>query len=316
VKKPWQCRHELNNVSVILFGKMFSYNNSLKKAPNRMATINVLKASGELEPYDEGKLRKSLKNAGASTLLIDHITQSVREKIVDGISTQKIYREAFRLLHTRSTKSAGRYRLKEAIFELGPTGYHFETFVAELLKRLGYETEIGVIVQGDCVSHEIDVIAHKEDEYYMIECKFHNRSENRCNVKVPLYIQARFQDVKKNWSKLPGHKNKNHKGWVVTNTRFTEDAQMYGKCVGLNLLSWDYPEKNGIRDLIGRVRLHPVTCLSSLNKQEKELLLKNDVLFCKQICENKNILSEIGIDKRKINRISKEASEICNNQDD
>ncbi len=281
-----------------------------------MVNINVRKASGELEPYDESKLRRSLQNAGASTLLIDHIIQSVREILVEGISTLKIYKEAFRLLHTGSSKSAGRYRLKEAIFELGPAGYHFEKFVAGLLKSLGYQTEVGVVVPGDCVTHEIDVIAHKDDEYYMIECKFHNRSENRCSVKVPLYIQARFQDVKKNWSKLPGHQNKNHKGWVVTNTRFTKDALSYAECVGLNLLSWDYPEKNGIKDLIGRVKLHPVTCLTSLNKDEKEVLLKNDVLFCKQICQNKNILGENGIDPRRINRISKEAIDICNHQSD
>lgn len=277
-----------------------------------MSVINVIKASGELEPYNESKLRRSLQNAGASHLVIDHITQSINDHLVDGITTQKIYREAFRLLHSSSSKSAAKYRLKEAIFELGPTGYLFEKFVAELLSRLGYETETGIVVNGDCVTHEIDVIAHKGDDYFMIECKFHNRNENRCNIKIPLYIQARFLDVRKNWSKLPGHKNKNHKGWVITNTRFTEDAQKYAECVGLNLLSWDYPEKHGIKDLAGRVKLHPVTCLSTLSKNEKDNLLKHEILFCKQICDNKSILKDAGIDSRKINRVMKEVDEICN----
>ncbi|WP_069132234.1 restriction endonuclease [Rhodohalobacter halophilus] len=280
-----------------------------------MATVHVTKYSGETEEYDESKLRKSLNSAGADPLLIDHIAQEIRKTLHEGISTQKIYKDAFRLLKSESQQSAGRYKLKEALFELGPSGYPFERFVAELLSRLGYKTEIGVVVKGDCVSHEIDVIAQTDSSYLLVECKFHNRNENRCNVKVPLYIQSRFQDVKRNWSSLPGHKSKTHKGWVVTNTRFTSDAEKYGNCVGLKLLSWDYPKKNGIKDQVARLNLHPVTCLSSLTKDEKSRMLKHDIVFCRQICEDKNRLREVGINPRNINKIAKEAVEICNHRE-
>jgi hypothetical protein len=183
--------------------------------------LNVTKASRKLEPYDESKLRHSLASAGADEQIINHIAGAVKDMLYEGISTQKIYKEAFRLLRNYSNRSAGRYKLKEALLELGPTGYPFEKFVGELLNRLGYTTEVGVIVAGNCVSHEIDVIAKKNDEHFMIECKFHNRKGHKCNVKIPLYIQSRFKDVETNWSNLPGHENKQHRGWVVTNTRFT-----------------------------------------------------------------------------------------------
>jgi len=279
-----------------------------------MASIHVTKYSGETEIYDESKLKSSLRSAGADPILIDYITNQIKGKLYDGISTQKIYREAFRLLKMDSQRSAGRYRLKEALFELGPTGFPFEQFVAELLNRLGYETEVGVVVNGDCVSHEIDVIAQKDDHYLLAECKFHNQKENRCNVKVPLYIHSRFQDVKRNWSILPGHKHKTHNGWVVTNTRFTADAEKYGICAGLKLLSWDFPKRNGIKDLVERLYLHPVTCLSSLEQSEKRQLLEHNIIFCKQICENKGILNSAGINPRHINKIFKETVEICNHQ--
>ncbi len=274
--------------------------------------VNVTKASGERELYDESKLRRSLASAGAGKELIDHISNSVDELLYEGITTHKIYKEAFRQLKIESKKSAGRYKLKEAIRELGPTGYPFEKFVAELLNRMGYQTEVGLIVQGDCVSHEIDVLATKDNEYFMIECKFHNRKENTCNVQVPLYIQSRFLDLKKNWMNQPGHENKVHKGWIVTNTRFTTDAEKYGECVGLRLLSWDYPKDNGLKDLITRVGLHPVTSLSSLNKQDKEMLLETDVIFCSQLHERPDLLHKIGIDNRKVNRILNEVAAICN----
>jgi len=279
-----------------------------------MAAIHVTKYSGESEVYDESKLRNSLKNAGASPILIEHIANQVRKKLYDGIPTQKIYKEAFRLLKSESQRTAGRYKLKEALFELGPTGFPFEKFIAELLNRLGYKTEVGVIFEGDCVSHEIDVVAQKDDHYLLIECKFHNQKENRCNVKVPLYIQSRFQDVERNWASMPGHENKIHKGWVVTNTRFTTDAEKYGVCAGLKLLSWDFPKRNGIKDLVERMNLHPVTCLSSLEKHEKQLLLENNIIFCRQICDKKEILMSAGINPRHVNKITKEAVEICNNR--
>ena len=279
-----------------------------------MSQIHVTKYSGETEPYDESKLRHSLSSAGANPDTIDQITQSIRDQLYEGISTQKIYTEAFRQLRADSQRTAGRYKLKEALFELGPTGYPFETFVGELLNRQGYTTDVGVIVAGNCITHEIDVIAQKDNEFLMVECKFHIRNQHKCGVQVPLYIQSRFLDVKGQWSRQPGHKNKTHKGWVVTNTRFSSDAEAYATCIGLKLLSWDYPKKDGIKDLVKRYNLHPVTCLSSLEKNEKVILLEHNVIFCKQICEDKQVLKSAGINPRHVNKIAKEAAEICNHQ--
>lgn len=275
-----------------------------------MSVINVTKASGELEPYDENKLRSSLKSAGAAEPLIDHIAKEVNQILVEGISTRKLYKEAFRLLRQQSTRTAGRYKLKEAIFELGPTGYPFEKFVAELLNRQGYSTETGQIIEGNCVSHEVDVLAQKGDEHFLVECKFHNRKDHKCNVKVPLYIHSRFLDVKRKWSSMPGHKNKKHYGWVVTNTRFTKDAEQYGKCIGLKLLSWDYPKNRGLKDLISRVNLHPITCLSSLDDRQKQELLQMDIVFCLQLVESGTLLNRLELDSQKKREVLEEAEAI------
>lgn len=277
-----------------------------------MENIKVTKASGEVETYDESKLRRSMANAGADQKVIDYIAASIRDKLVDGISTRRLYKEAFKMLKKRSDRYAGRYKLKEALLELGPTGYPFERFIAELLKLLGYSTQVGQVIRGICVSHEIDVLAEKENEHYIIECKFHNRKDHKCNVKVPLYIQSRFLDVKSEWSSRPGHKNKNHFGWVVTNTRFTKDAIEYANCVGLKLLSWDYPGNRGLKDLIGTVNLHPITCLSSLSDEYKQELLERDIVFCKQLAGNRQLLEQLGLDGNSIDKVQKEAMEICN----
>jgi len=58
--------------------------------------------------------------------------------------------------------------LKKAILQLGPTGYPFERFVGELLKYQGYEAKVGQIVQGNCVQHEVDVVAKKGDTVFLL----------------------------------------------------------------------------------------------------------------------------------------------------
>lgn len=281
-----------------------------------MNTIAVTKASGEREPYDKTKLEASLAGAGADEQIIDRITHAIDDILYDGISTQKLYREAFRMLKIHSERSAGRYKLKEALLDLGPTGYPFEQFTAELLNRLGFNTQINQIIDGNCVSHEVDVVATKEQEHFIVECKFHNRKDHKCNVQIPLYIQSRYEDIKRKLNHDPEYQSKIHYGWIVTNTRFTEDAREYAECIGLRLLSWDYPRDNGLKDLINQVNLHPITCLSSIDQNEKRALLKQGIVFCQQLGEDDHLVDHLPISekhKREVIREAKAISALSNN---
>ncbi len=281
-----------------------------------MSKISVTKYSGEKEVYDEDKLRRSLSRAGGEKKIIDKIANDVRDELYDGISTKKIYEEAYRQLKKFSSRSGGRYKLKNSLMELGPSGYPFEKFVAELLNQIGYQAQTGITAQGRCASHEIDIVAEKENAVYLIECKFHNSKGKKSDVKVPLYIQSRFQDVEQKWRTLPEYKNKEHHGWVVTNTRFTSEALKYGTCSGLKMMSWDYPEGDSLRDLIDQAGLHPVTSIPSLSKKDKRRLLEMDIVLCKHVQENIYIMQNSGIPSDKIKRILKEASAICNSNRD
>ncbi|NOX46148.1 MAG: ATPase [Chlorobi bacterium] len=270
--------------------------------------IEIRKKSGEKALFDPDKLRQSLERSGANPGDIETILKQVEEKIYDGISTHKLYQMAYAILRKISNYAAGRYRLKKAILQLGPTGYPFERFVGELLRHQGFEAEVGQIVQGNCVQHEVDVVAKKGDTKHMIECKFHSDTSRKSDVKVALYIHSRFLDVKKQWEKSPDENIKNYKGWVVTNTRFTEDAMQYGKCAGLNLLSWDYPQHRSLRQIVDEIGLHPITALQSLTVKEKQEILKTDVVLCRNI--TKEVLENAGIKGRRINAILKEAREL------
>ena len=272
----------------------------------------IKKASGEKVKFSEEKLRNSLTRSGANTSVIENVIDEVKIILFEGISTKEIYKKAFSLLRKSARPTAARYKLKKAIMELGPTGFPFEKFVSAILRHQGYTTKVGEIIKGNCVNHEIDVVAEKNNNHFMIECKFHSNSGRFCNVKIPLYIQSRFKDVEAQWQKKPGHHSKFHQGWIFTNTRFSEDALQYGKCIGLKLVGWDYPKKEGLKELIDLSGLHPITCLTTLSKSEKQQLLLSEKVLCMELCENPELLLPLSISKQRQKNILTEAKELCN----
>lgn len=272
--------------------------------------MDVIKSSGEHVSFSLEKLRNSLKRSGANKEIVNRILNTVRDELYQGISTKEIYNRAYALLKKEKRGYASKYKLKKAIYELGPTGFPFENFIAALLKYSGYETEVGQIMQGDCVSHEVDVVAHKKGFTTIAECKFHSEEGRNCNVQVPLYISSRFEDIKRLWESKP-HKNVLTAGWVVTNTRFTKDALQYGNCIGLYLLSWDYPLNDGLKDRIDRLGLYPVTVSTLLTKREKQFLLTRDVVLCRDLIDDAFYLDHLGISQIRKEKILNEIKLIC-----
>ncbi|HEX9600536.1 MAG TPA: ATP cone domain-containing protein [Mariniflexile sp.] len=272
--------------------------------------FEVIKSSGEKVKFSLGKLRISLSKSGADNQTVNQIIDKVQEELYDGISTKEIYNRAFALLKKKGSYLASKYKLKKAIYELGPTGYPFERFISAILKYSGYQTLVGKILQGECVTHEIDVVASRNGTTTIIECKFHSEEGRNCNVKVPLYIASRYKDVKSHWDSKPRETVLNE-GWVVTNTRFTEDALQYGKCVGLYLLSWDYPKNDGLRDRIDRLGLYPITVSTLLSGREKQFLLSRDVVLCRDLIDDVFFLDHLGVSDIRKAKILNEINMLC-----
>ncbi|MDT0556156.1 ATP cone domain-containing protein [Patiriisocius hiemis] len=272
-------------------------------------SFKIIKSSGEKVDFSISKLRNSLYRSGAGEVTVDNIINVVRDELYQGISTKEIYNRAFAMLKKSKSIYASKYKLKKAIYELGPTGFPFENFIGALMEYSGYQVEVGKIIQGKCVLHEVDVIASKNGQHIVAECKFHSEKTTTCNVKIPLYINSRYRDIigqYKNTSKCP------NEGWVVTNTRFTADALTYGSCVGLHLLSWDYPKENGLKDRIDRLGLYPITVSTLLTNREKQFLLSRDIVLCRQLANDVFYLDHLGISENRKSKILSEISMLCN----
>lgn len=274
--------------------------------------IEIIKSSGRKARFSLDKLSNSLSRSGADHNLVEQIVNQVKDELYDGISTKEIYNRAYALLKKNKSIFASKYKLKKALYELGPTGFPFERFVATLLEYSGYTTQVDKIMNGVCVTHEIDVVAEKNGTAIIIECKFHSEEGRNCNVKIPLYIHSRYNDVKAHWITKKGEARKLDDGWVVTNTRFTADAMAFGKCVGLYLLSWDLPLDNGLKDRIDRLGLYPITVSTLLSKREKQFLLSRDIVLCRQLFKDKFYLDHLGISQTRKEKILIEINQLCN----
>lgn len=273
-------------------------------------TVQVVKADGNVEPFVENKLRKSLRRAGATNEEITDIILKVESILHDGISTQEIYRHAFELLRSSGAPIAARYSLRRALFGLGPTGFPFEDFLARLFQSEGYTTRVRVTLQGKCAEHELDIAAYKDDHSFVTEAKFHARPGIKSDLQVALYSYARLIDL--SGVKICAQDNCGIKELlVVTNTKFTHTAQSYAECAGLQLLSWNYPKNNNLHDRVQKSGLYPITVLQSLSQSQKMTLIERGVITCSDLLKKPQLLRHIHISKKRSESVLSEAETLC-----
>lgn len=264
----------------------------------------ITKADGTQEEFSEKKLLASIKRAGIPEDTQATVLMHVKSKLYHAIPTSEIYQHITEYLgKSQEPFAKSRFTIKEALQELGPTGYPFEDYVARLLQEMGYQTQTRVIVQGTCISHEIDVIATKGREKILVEAKFHNSNTLKTDVQVAMYTWARLQDVKE--------RGEFTSAMLITNTKLTTDAITYGQCVGMSLIGWSYPEQDGLRDLIEKYHLFPVTALTSLTLGHKEQLLSSGITLCKDICADPHKLDVLPLPEGQKDLVHREAQFVC-----
>lgn len=273
----------------------------------------VVKSNGDKVPFDKDKILKALKYSGAGIAESNEIIKQIESKLYDGMPTKKIFQLAYSLLKKKkSHRTAGRYRLKKAIFEMGPTGYAFELFVGRLFESWGHQVKTDQLIKGKCILHEVDVLAKKPGLITFVECKFRSDYRGKTDVKVPLYIHSRFNDIEDKWRENPDYQNIEMKGYVVTNARFTKDAIDFAECAGLGLISWDYPANGSLKYFIDKSGMHPITSLNSLTKAHKSVIMKEGIVLCREIVKRGDLLKKLGLSDSKINKVITEARHIVN----
>lgn len=280
--------------------------------------ILLVKADGEKELYEPHKLRNSLIKAGASshsadkvlTDVVSFIEEHVKNNSNSEVSVSALYGVAFECLKKYAGDAALRYSLKRSLFELGPTGFPFEKYISEIFKTQGYETLTGQIVMGSCVPHEVDLVAWNADKLIMGEVKYHNDPASKTDLKVALYVSARYNDIKQNVFEYGGVVRKPTEWYLVTNTKFTDTAITYAVCNGVKLLSWTFPEERNLQDLIEETKSHPITCLTAFDTNQKKMLIDRNIILCRDLHKNTGVMKELSFSEETIFKALQETNNI------
>jgi hypothetical protein len=250
----------------------------------------VIKSDGSKEPFDARKLRDSLISARSSLDVADEIVASITATIKPNDTTARIYQAAHKLLAKRERPVASRYGMRRSLLELGPTGFPFERFVGELYRADGYSVMVGEMMYGACVSHEVDVVAWNDADVIALEAKFHNDLAFKTDTKVVLYVKARVDDLQTHSHKIAGKSRMVTRGAIATNTKFTDTAETYAACVGIELLSWETPRGDNLYDRMGRHGIFPVSSLTTLKPHEKRAIAESGIVDTKTLGQEEKAL--------------------------
>lgn len=273
--------------------------------------LRITKADGTQESFDSHKLMASLARAGAERAAAHEIAAEVEDELFDGITTQEIYRRAFAKLRAQRHGVAARYSLKRAVWDFGPSGFPFETYIAALLRAEGWDASTDKIIRGACVEHEVDVVAKKGDTLLYVEAKFHNSPGFKTDLKTALYVKARMDDIRAAHAAKKGAGKEVILGLLVTNTKFTTHASHYAACAGLELLSWEQPHGATLHDRVDAAGLYPITALTTLSRREKMYLLERRIVLCSELSSNTRALAEAGVNGPKATAVLEEAGALC-----
>ncbi len=234
--------------------------------------MQVIKSSGETEKFNSKKIYYSVLEAKGSKKLAKEAMQEVKKRFRENFSSQEILTFLMKFLKKEPGVSE-RYDLKRAIMSLGPKGFFFEKYFAQILNNYEYKTQIGQKLKGKNILQEVDVTAIKEKKI-LIECKYHNQRGTITRLHPAMYTYARFLDLQKHNFDEP---------WLVSNTRASDDAINYGKGVGLKVISWDYPKEFSLRKLIEDKKLYPITIVKEINDKTKEMLYEQNITLAKDL---------------------------------
>ena len=243
----------------------------------------VTKKNGFEELFDVEKLCGSIKMTGVSEDLSDQVCGIVEKSIDSNVSSEEIFKITRSYLHQYDPGIAAIYALERGLSALGPSGFLFEQYVAALFREMGYKTRTNVYAEGEAVTHETDVWAEKGNVTFIVEAKYRNDFKTKTHINQIMYADARLQDIKRQ-AKKQGDKREYYM-WVITNTKFTDNAINYVKYRDLQLMGWDFPKYINLMKIVYEKKLYPVTVLPSITKKALNKMAALDIVLVKSLKE-------------------------------
>ncbi|HLD48811.1 MAG TPA: restriction endonuclease [archaeon] len=254
----------------------------------------VTKADGSREEFSAEKIIRTCMRVGVSRQKAEEIEKKIEAIISEGISTHKIYAMINDELDRINTKSSLLFSLRDAIANLDSVS--FEIYAGKILSAHGYSCRWNVLIKGEYVEHQVDIIAKKGSEMFLVECKKHFNPHRFCGLGVLLQVNSRLEDIQSGFKK---NKNKiNFTGcWIFNNTKFSEHAKQYANGKNIRLTGWHYRNEIALEKMIESKKIYPITALKCDISIHRKLMASRIVCVQDLLSANQKTLNSIGVKK-------------------
>ena len=270
----------------------------------------VVKRDKREEIFSREKLCSSLTQIGAKEHVARHVCTLIDQSIQDEISTDEIFRRTRDYLYKIDPDLSALYALERGLSSLGPSGFAFEQYVAALFTEMGYQVQTNVYLKGEGVEHEIDVYAEKGNVVFISEAKYKNDFKLKTHIDHVMYADARLQDIRRR-AKREGDPREYYM-WVITNTKFTDNAIHYAAHRDIQLLGWNYPPFINLMKLVSEKKLYPVTILPSITRSILKKLARKDLILVKYLIPftPDDMMEQFGASRRLAQKLVSEIHEL------
>jgi hypothetical protein len=160
----------------------------------------------------------------------------------------------------------------------------FEVFVRVLLAHSGFQVKPNAVLRGLCGEHEVDAVASKDGLTYLVEAKHHSNYHALTGLDESRIARAIMEDVADGCIN-GGAEIKIDRAMIVTNTKYSEHAVNYGRCRGILQVGWVSPEGFGLRDIVEKHNLYPLSCLRGVSIETRLRLVDAGIVLIKQLLE-------------------------------
>ena len=270
----------------------------------------VLKRDRTEEIFSKEKLCASLTQIGAGEHTARYVCNMIDQSIDLKISTDEIFKRTRDYLYRIDPNLSALYALERGLSTLGPSGFAFEQYIAAIFVEMGYQVQTNVYLKGEGVDHEIDVYAEKGNIIFISEAKYKNDFKLKTHINHVMYADARLQDIRRR-ARREGDPREYYM-WVVTNTKFTDNAINYVAYRDIQLLGWNYPPFINLMKLVSGKKMYPVTILPSITKSVLKKLAHKELILVKYLTrfDVDDLMKGFGISHRLARKLVLEVREL------
>ena len=276
--------------------------------------VDVRKADGRLEPYNGAKVLRTLLHLGVDRVEAERLEKEISRRIYDGIPTSEILSMIYELAGKAKPEIRYLKDLREAISAMRSKP-DFEEYARIVLRAAGYLVEPGRVLEGRCISHEVDGIAFKDDEILVVEIKHHVNPHAYTGLGTVLELWAALEDLKEGY-RLGLHPYAFTSAILICNTKISLHAERYARCKRILYMGWRYPRAFALSDIVSSNRIYPVTMLKELSPEQIERLGDRGIVTLSQLSKMRSEeLAEImGTDLGYTEKIRKLAEDLTMKQ--